>query len=106
MIYFQATIFSYSLRAEGKKVQQLIDDYIRSLHVSELVDPREVTYSNSDDAVASDYIIPYSKDCQKLFEMILRNNNRIRTRVKFEDNQPSVDLRTKLNRSSLFRIIK
>jgi type I restriction enzyme, R subunit len=37
---------TYSLRAEGKKVQQLIDDYIRSLHVSELVDPREVTYSN------------------------------------------------------------
>lgn len=37
---------TYSLRAEGKKVQQLIDDYIRSLHISEPIDPREVTYSN------------------------------------------------------------
>ena len=31
-----------------------------------------------DDSVSSNYIIPYSKDCQKLFEMILENNNNIR----------------------------
>ena len=31
-----------------------------------------------DDSVSNDYIIPYSKDCQKLFEMILENNNNIR----------------------------
>ena len=37
---------TYSLKTEGKKVQQLIDDYTRSLHISELVDPREVTYNN------------------------------------------------------------
>ena len=33
-------------KTKGKKVQQLIDDYIRSLLISEPVDPREVTYSN------------------------------------------------------------
>jgi hypothetical protein len=31
-----------------------------------------------DDSVSSDYIIPHSKDCQKLFKMILENNNNIR----------------------------
>ena len=35
-----------SLREYGKKVQQLIDDHIRSLNVSELVDNREITYDN------------------------------------------------------------
>jgi hypothetical protein len=35
---------TYSLKTEGKKVQQLIDDYIRSGPISELVNPREVTY--------------------------------------------------------------
>jgi hypothetical protein len=40
-------IFKIFLKlAEGKKLQQLIDDYIRSLHISELVDPCEVTYTN------------------------------------------------------------
>jgi hypothetical protein len=33
-----------------------------------------------DDGVISDYIMPYSKDCQKLFEMILENNNKLRTK--------------------------
>ena len=37
---------TYSLKTEGKKVQQLIDDYIRSLDISELVEPREVTFNN------------------------------------------------------------
>jgi type I restriction enzyme R subunit len=37
---------TYSLKAEGKKVQQLIDDHIRSLDISKLIDPREVTYEN------------------------------------------------------------
>jgi type I restriction enzyme R subunit len=36
----------YSFRIEGKKVQQLIDDHIRSLDISELMNPREVTYDN------------------------------------------------------------
>ena len=36
----------YSFRVEGKKVQQLIDDHIRSLNISELMNPREITYDN------------------------------------------------------------
>jgi type I restriction enzyme R subunit len=36
----------YSFRVDGKKVQQLIDDHIRSLNISELMNPREVTYNN------------------------------------------------------------
>ena len=36
----------YSLRVDGKKVQQLIDDHIRSLNIAELMNPREVTYDN------------------------------------------------------------
>jgi type I restriction enzyme, R subunit len=35
-----------SLREGGKKVQQLIDDHIRSLNISELMNPREITYDN------------------------------------------------------------
>lgn len=35
-----------SLREYGKKVQQLIDDYVRSLGISELVNPQEITYEN------------------------------------------------------------
>ncbi|MFZ1077984.1 MAG: type I restriction endonuclease subunit R [Nitrosotalea sp.] len=35
-----------SIREFGKKVQQLIDDHIRSLNISELMDPREITYDN------------------------------------------------------------
>ncbi|MGI0013743.1 MAG: type I restriction enzyme subunit R domain-containing protein, partial [Nitrososphaera sp.] len=35
-----------SLRGYGKKVQQLIDDHIRSLGISELINPREITYAN------------------------------------------------------------
>jgi hypothetical protein len=31
-----------------------------------------------DDSISSDYIIPHSKNCQKLFKMILENNNNIR----------------------------
>jgi type I restriction enzyme, R subunit len=37
---------AYSLRQEVQKVQQLIDDYIKSLDISELIDPIEVTYDN------------------------------------------------------------
>ncbi|HKG31466.1 MAG TPA: type I restriction endonuclease subunit R [Nitrososphaeraceae archaeon] len=36
----------HSLRVDGKKVQQLIDDHIRSLDIAELMNPREVTYEN------------------------------------------------------------
>ena len=36
----------YSLREDGKKVQQLIDDHIKSLNIAELMNPREVTYDN------------------------------------------------------------
>ena len=36
----------HSLRVDGKKVQQLIDDHIRSLNISELMNPREITYEN------------------------------------------------------------
>jgi type I restriction enzyme R subunit len=36
----------YSLRVDSKKVQQLIDDHIRSLDIAELMNPREVTYDN------------------------------------------------------------
>ena len=36
----------YSLREDGKKVQQLIDDHIRSLNISEFMNPKEVTYEN------------------------------------------------------------
>ena len=35
-----------SLRVDGKKVQVLIDDHIRSLNISELMNPREITYDN------------------------------------------------------------
>ena len=35
-----------SLRVDGMKVQQLIDDHIRSLNISELMNPREITYDN------------------------------------------------------------
>jgi len=35
-----------SLRADGKKVQVLIDDHIRSLNISELMNPKEITYDN------------------------------------------------------------
>ncbi|MFZ0893560.1 MAG: hypothetical protein WAZ77_03560 [Candidatus Nitrosopolaris sp.] len=35
-----------TLRADGKKVQVLIDDYIRSLNISELMNPKEITYDN------------------------------------------------------------
>jgi type I restriction enzyme R subunit len=34
------------LRVDGKKVQQLIDDHVRSLDIAELMDPREITYDN------------------------------------------------------------
>jgi len=36
----------YSLRVDGKKVQQMIDDHIRSLDIAELMNPREITYNN------------------------------------------------------------
>lgn len=36
----------YNLRVEGKKVQQLIEDHIRSLNISELLEPREITNEN------------------------------------------------------------
>ena len=36
----------YSSREDGKKVQQLIDDHIRSLDIAELMNPREVKYDN------------------------------------------------------------
>jgi len=35
-----------STRPYAKKIQQLIDDHIRSLHISELVNPMEITYEN------------------------------------------------------------
>ena len=35
-----------SLRVDGKKVQVLIDDHIRSLNISELMNPTEITYDN------------------------------------------------------------
>jgi type I restriction enzyme R subunit len=35
-----------SLRSYAKKIQQLIDDHIRSLHISELINPMEITYEN------------------------------------------------------------
>jgi type I restriction enzyme, R subunit len=35
-----------SLREDGKKVQVLIDDHIRSLNISELMNPKEITYDN------------------------------------------------------------
>ena len=36
----------YSLRLDGKKVQQLIDDHVRSLDIAELMGQREITYEN------------------------------------------------------------
>jgi type I restriction enzyme, R subunit len=36
----------YSPREDGKKVQQLIDDHIRALHIAKLMNQREVTYDN------------------------------------------------------------
>jgi type I restriction enzyme R subunit len=33
-----------SLKVDGKKVQQLIDDHVRALDIAELMDQREVTY--------------------------------------------------------------
>jgi len=35
-----------SLRPYAKKIQNLIDEHIRSLHISELVNPMEITYEN------------------------------------------------------------
>lgn len=35
-----------STRPYAKKIQQLIDDHIRSLHISVLIDPTEITYEN------------------------------------------------------------
>lgn len=34
----------HNLRLDGKKVQQLIDDYVRSLKIEDIMDEREVTY--------------------------------------------------------------
>ena len=36
----------HNLRLDGKKVQQLIDDYVRSLKIEDILDQREVTYDN------------------------------------------------------------
>ncbi len=36
----------HNLRLDGKKVQQLIDDYVRSLKIEDVMDQREVTYNN------------------------------------------------------------
>jgi type I restriction enzyme R subunit len=36
----------HSLRLDGKKVQGLIDEYVRSLHIEGVMDQREVTYDN------------------------------------------------------------
>ena len=36
----------YSPREDGKKVQRLIDDHIRSLNIAELMNSREITYDN------------------------------------------------------------
>jgi type I restriction enzyme R subunit len=36
----------HSLRLDGKKVQQLVDDYVRSLNINDIMDQREVTYNN------------------------------------------------------------
>lgn len=36
----------HSLRLEGKKVQQLVDDYVRSLDIKDIMDQREVTHNN------------------------------------------------------------
>jgi hypothetical protein len=33
-----------SLKVDGKKVQQLIDDHVRALDIEELMDQRDVTY--------------------------------------------------------------
>jgi len=35
-----------STRSYAQKIQKLIDDHIRSLHVSELINPMEITYEN------------------------------------------------------------
>jgi len=35
-----------STRPYARKIQKLIDDHIRSLHISELIDPMEITYEN------------------------------------------------------------
>jgi hypothetical protein len=37
----------------------------------------KMNYVPLDDDISSDYIIPRSKDCQKLFELILHNNKSI-----------------------------
>lgn len=36
----------HSLRVDGNKVQQLIDDYVRSLKIEDIMDLKEVTYNN------------------------------------------------------------
>ena len=35
-----------SLKTEGKKVQQLIDDYVRAVDIAKLIPLREITYEN------------------------------------------------------------
>jgi len=36
----------HNLRLDGKKVQQLMDDYVRSLKIEDIMDQRGVTYNN------------------------------------------------------------
>jgi type I restriction enzyme R subunit len=36
----------HSLKLDGKKVQGLIDEYVRALHIDDIMDQREVTYDN------------------------------------------------------------
>jgi hypothetical protein len=39
-----------------------------------------MNYVPLDDSVATDFVLPHSKNCQKLFEWILENNNNMRTK--------------------------
>ena len=42
--YYESSVTS--LRVEGKKIQQIIDEHIRSLNIMELMEPRRVTNEN------------------------------------------------------------
>ena len=79
--YYEGT--GHSTRQYAKKIQQLIDDHIRSLGVSELINPMEVTYENF--LVFVKKSVPQSKRAQAA----LIKNKAIRVIEELMPNNPA-----------------
>ena len=79
--YYEGT--GHSTRQYAKKIQQLIDDHIRSLGVSELINPMEVTYENFLAFVKKS--VPQSKRAQAA----LIRNKAIRVIEELMPNNPA-----------------